>query len=58
MEPLQAEANALLLGAKLARALNLQRANLITDNEVLAKTAQAIGHCDLFLLNLQMWHME
>ena len=40
MEPLQAEANALLLGAKLARALNLQRANLITDNEVLAKTAR------------------
>ena len=46
MEPLQAEANALLMGAKLARALNLQRANLITDNEVLAKSARtaSAGH--------------
>ena len=46
IEPLQAEANALLMGAKLARALNLQRANLITDNEVLAKSARtaSAGH--------------
>jgi len=41
MDPIEAEAQALLLGAKLARALNLQDVNFLTDNEVLARAAQA-----------------
>ena len=41
LEPLEAEARALLLGAKLAVALNLQVATLLTDNQVLASVIQA-----------------
>ena len=41
MESLEAEAHALLLGARLAAALNLQVATLLTDNQVVASAAQA-----------------
>jgi len=41
LEPLEAEAHALLLGARLAAALNLQVATLLTDNQVVASAAQA-----------------
>jgi hypothetical protein len=41
VDPIEAEAQALLLGAKLERALNLQDVNFVTDNEVLARAAQA-----------------
>lgn len=41
MELLEAEAHALLLGARLAVALNLQDATLHTDNQVVASTSQA-----------------
>lgn len=41
MDPIEAEAHALLLGAKLTRALNLQDVNFLTDNEILARGAQA-----------------
>ena len=41
MELLEAEAHALLLGARLAVALNLQDATLHTDNHVVASTSQA-----------------
>ena len=40
MESLEAEAHALLLGARLAAALNLQVATLHTDNQVVATAAQ------------------
>ena len=40
IDPLEAEAQALLLGAKLALALNLQVANLLTDNQIVATAAQ------------------
>jgi hypothetical protein len=39
MQPIEAEASALLLSAKLAAAINLRRPIFITDNEVLATTA-------------------
>lgn len=41
LEPLEAEAHALLLGGKMAAALNLQDATLLTDNQVVASAAQA-----------------
>lgn len=41
LEPLEAEAHALLLGARLGVALNLQVATLLTDNQVVASAAQA-----------------
>jgi len=41
LELLEAEAHALLLGARLAVALNLQDATLHTDNQVVASTSQA-----------------
>jgi len=40
LEPLEAEAHALLLGARLAAALNLQVATLHTDNQIVATAAQ------------------
>jgi hypothetical protein len=39
MQPIEVEASALLLVAKLAAAINLQRPVFITDNEVLATAA-------------------
>ena len=46
MDLIEAEAQALLLGAKLARALNLQDVNFLIDNEVvLARAAQASSPC-------------
>ena len=57
MEPLDAEAYALLLGAKLSAALNLQVVNFLTDNEVPKKILCAsildIGLYDRSLLNWQ-----
>lgn len=55
MDPLEAEEQAVLLGAKLAQALYLQVANLLTDNQILASTVQAsssrhnLGHWSLTL---------
>jgi len=40
LEPLEAEGWALLLGARLAAALNLQVVNFLTDNEILADAAK------------------
>ncbi|WVZ50393.1 hypothetical protein U9M48_001648 [Paspalum notatum var. saurae] len=40
LNPLEAEADALLLGAKIAAALNLHRFNLLTDIEIVATAAR------------------
>ena len=39
LQPIEAEASALLLAAKLAAAINVQRPVFITNNEVLATAA-------------------
>jgi ribonuclease HI len=41
LEPLEAEAHALLFGAKLAAALDLRNAALLTDNQVVASAVLA-----------------
>jgi len=45
LEPLEAEGWALLLGARLAAALNLQVVNFLTDNEILADAAKRRSSC-------------
>ena len=53
LQPIEAEASALLLAAKLAAAINVQRPVFITDNEVLATAANkrdfvhSLGHWSL-----------
>ena len=62
LEPLEAEAHALLLGARLAAALNLQVATLLTDNQVVALAAKQdhaaynldTGRYSLLLQNLKI----
>jgi len=64
MDPIEAEAQALLLGAKLARALNLQDVNFLQIMKyllellklVLDAFIQDIGPSDLLLLYLQKPH--
>jgi hypothetical protein len=54
LQPIEAEASALLLAAKLAAAVNVQRPVFITDNEVLATVA---NRRDL-LRNLGHWSLR